>query len=425
MRDAVHEFMEFNRPFAQRNPELLRLKVARMAEGPFAFFRGTFHLFARDVLDKAAEPLSLFTGGAELDLVGDIHSENFGTYKAADGVVHYDINDFDETTRGRFDFDVCREATSLFLSSRERKDSLTQGVQVVLSFLTAYSETLRRLLKKKRDSDLDVSENSLTQCPAVDELIQARAASKRPAFIQGLTEYKNGQRRLLRSTHYFNLPDDERAQAERLLADYITRRPKNGDHKDYYAIEDVCGRVAGIGSMGRFRYVVLVNGKGSADARNVLLEFKEARPSAYDLYRHRDADAAALVGRAERVVTVQRESQAASSPHLGFAVDGTMSFQAREVGPQDARVDTKTLASPGLFEGVARVQASLLARCHARAAMRAVGAANPLAEVSDADVFSQRVLSFALGYADIVQRDWTRFVGSRAEIDNVSSWAGK
>src|SRR5215472_4686468 len=107
MRDALLEFQTYNRPFARRNPELLKYKIARMADSPFAFFRGTFHLFARDVLDKALVPLPLFDGGAELDVVGDIHGENFGSYKAADGVVHYDINDFDETTRGRFGLDVC------------------------------------------------------------------------------------------------------------------------------------------------------------------------------------------------------------------------------------------------------------------------------------------------------------------------------
>src|SRR3979490_195038 len=104
MRDPVQEFMGYNRAFAQRSAELIRFKVARMAESPFAFFRGTFHLFARDILNKTHEPLPLLTGeGAELEIIGDIHSENYGTYKAADGVVHYDVNDFDEVTNGRFD----------------------------------------------------------------------------------------------------------------------------------------------------------------------------------------------------------------------------------------------------------------------------------------------------------------------------------
>src|SRR5262249_35181376 len=224
--------------------------------------------------------------------------------------------------------------------------------------------------------------------------------------------------------HYFNLPDEERDQALRLLGDYQQRNPDKAANKDFYHVEDVCGRVSGIGSMGRLRYVVLVAGKGSAEGRNVLLEFKEARPSAYDLYRNRDKDPAALVARAERVITVQRQSQAASSSHLGFAVDGPLSFQAREIGPNDARVDTKRLATPALLEGVARVQAGILARTHARSAARAIGPTNPLAELADADVFCQRVLAFALAYADVTWRDWSKFLGSRAEIDDVAHWAG-
>ena len=111
MRDSVGEFKEFNRPFARRNAELMRFKIERMAAGPFAFFRGTFHLFARDVVGGVVD-LCTREGDAEFDIVGDIHSENFGTYKAEDGIIHYDVNDFDETTRGRLDFDVCRLATS-------------------------------------------------------------------------------------------------------------------------------------------------------------------------------------------------------------------------------------------------------------------------------------------------------------------------
>src|SRR5262245_15715240 len=100
MRDPIAESMNLNGAFAQCNPDLIRFKIARMAESPFAFLRGTFHLYARDVLDKFYEVVPLvFTAGTELELVGDIHSDNYGTYKAQDGQVYYDINDFDETTR--------------------------------------------------------------------------------------------------------------------------------------------------------------------------------------------------------------------------------------------------------------------------------------------------------------------------------------
>jgi uncharacterized protein (DUF2252 family) len=188
-------------------------------------------------------------------------------------------------------------------------------------------------------------------------------------------------------------------------------------------VQDVCGRVSGIGSMGRFRYVVMVNGKGSKEARNVLLEFKESRPSAYDGYRNRETDAAALLHRAEQVSSVQRASQVASNPYLGFAVDGALSFQVRELGPRDARIDLKAQKALAQLESVAQVQAGILARTHARAAGRCVGPTNPLAELSDVDAFVQRVVAFALAYADLVQRDWARFVGHRPDLEDCEKWA--
>jgi uncharacterized protein (DUF2252 family) len=421
MRDAIAEFMEFNRAFARRDPELLRLKVARMVASPFAFFRGTFHVFARDVLDKSWEWLPLMSGsGVEMDLVGDIHSENYGTYKADDGKVRYDINDFDETTRGRFDFDVCRLATSLYLAARERGDTWREATLVPQAALAAYADHLPRLLKK--GAIYDIGELSPCGCPAVDDLVRSEAAEKRSEFINRMTVPDNGRRKINRSLNYFNLPEDQHAQALRLLEDYVKRMPEPNT-PDYYKFDDACGRVAGIGSMGRFRYAVLVNGKGKKDARNVILEFKESRPSAFDLYRQRETDQAALARRAEQVIAMQRASQSASSAHLGYAVDGAMSFQVREIGPHDARIDFKVQKTTARLEKIAEVQATILARTHARAASRTVGVANPLAELAVPDAFCQNVLAFALAYADLVRRDWTAFVAKRAELENCEKWA--
>ncbi len=424
MRDVVVEFQDYNRAFARRNPELLRLKVERMAASPFAFFRGTFHLFARDILDRFCD-LGLRAAGteAELDLVGDIHGENFGTYQADDGV-HWDINDFDETTQGRLDFDVRRLATSCILAAQDRSDNLTDAVQVALAFLGAYTDTVRKLLKKGKPADLDVSESSPSHCTPIDQLLREAVALKRPAFVERLTEYAGARRRLVRSARYFNLPEGEQAQALRLLEDYCKRMPPPAV-PDFYKVEDVCGRVSGIGSMGRFRYVVLVQGKGSKEARNVLLEFKEARPSAYDVYRQRQTDDKALRERAERVITVQRQSQAASNARLGFALDGGMSFQVRELGPHDSRLDVKTLKSAVELQAVVRVQAAVLARTHARSAARVVGVANPLAELNEVEPFCQRVLAFALAYADLARRDWQRFVGHRGDLEDCEKWTGE
>jgi uncharacterized protein (DUF2252 family) len=424
MRDPVEEFRAYNRRQALRNPELMRYKIARMAEGPFPFFRGTFHLFAKDVVAVMTESLQMLIGsGAELDLVGDIHSENYGTYEAEHRVIHYDINDFDETTRGRFGLDVCRLALSHFLAALERHDPLERAVQLTLAGLRAYVETVRRLLKKGKDLNLDISDTQPIGVPAVDDFVRAMAAVKRPAFINRISVWEKGHRRLIRTADHFNLPDERRDQALRLLADYRQRCTHHDDRDGFYSPEDVCGRVSGIGSMGRLRYIVLVNGKGSADARNVLLEFKESLPSAYDTARGRETDADALVKRAERVIAVQNESQAANDPYAGWAIDGGQSFQVRQRGPHDDRLRFAKLDDDGVA-GAVRVQASILARVHARSAARAVGPTNPLAELQDADAFCQRVLGFALDYADLVRRDWQRFVGARPELEHVESWAG-
>jgi len=148
VRDAIALFQDYNRAFALRNPELLRLKVARMAVSPFTFFRGTFHIFARDILENFYDSGPRNGGGAvEMDLVGDIHTENFGTYQAVDGI-HYDINDFDETTQGRFDLDVRRQATSCILAAQECAMELPQAIQVTLAFLESYADTVSRAHKR-------------------------------------------------------------------------------------------------------------------------------------------------------------------------------------------------------------------------------------------------------------------------------------
>jgi uncharacterized protein (DUF2252 family) len=419
MRDPLDEFRTFNRPFARRNPELMRHKIARMSDSAFAFFRGTFHLFARDVLSGTLAPMPT-TGATELGIVGDIHSENYGTFKAEDSKVHYDINDFDETTTGRFDFDIIRLAISLFLASRDRGDPLDAAVGVAMSSVTHYTTRLPRILSKKAPEP-DVSESAPTGCLPLDALVQISTAAKRPAFIERITQRKGKSRLLIRSPRYYNLPDAERGQAVRLLADYRANQKHLPDKEDSFAVEDVCGRVSGIGSMGRYRYVLLLAGKGSAEARNLLLEFKEARPSAYDLYRHRDDDDAALVHRAEHVIGMQRLSQAASNRYLGCARDGGMSFQVRQLGAADARLETKPLERHAL-DDLGRIQMGILARVHARSAGRSVGPSNPLAELADPEAFCQRVISLVLGYADIVHADYRRFVGARADLDRVEEW---
>jgi uncharacterized protein (DUF2252 family) len=425
MRDVVREFMDYNRKLALRSPELLRLKVARMAAGPFGFFRGSFHVFARDVYERNFGPLPAAVD-TELMVVGDAHPENFGTFKGADGVVHYDLNDFDEATVARFDLDVCRLAAGLFLAAHDPDGhaALAEAVQIALAGVVSCAQTVRRLLKKG-EAEPDPSEKHPSGSTAVDELIRTGAAVRRPDFINHLTEVRDGTRVLHRTHGYFNVSDAERERAVRLLADYRKRHARPDADPDYYKVCDVAGRVSGVGSMGRLRYVLLLRGKPARPdegPRNVLLEFKEAMPSAFDVVRGRAGGPETLERRAEQVIAAQRAACVSCSPHLGFAVEGGQSFQARELGPADERVDLAGL-KPAAFEQVARVQGAILGRAHARAVVHGVGPASPLPDLLELDPFCQRVLAFALAYADRARRDWERFKGARGDLENVAEWA--
>ncbi len=425
MRDANERFMAFNREYAQRNQELIRMKIDRMAESAFAYFRGSFHLFAEDVVagQIAALPSAVDTA-TEMDLVGDIHGDNFGTYKADDGAIHYDVNDFDETAQGRFVFDICRFAGSIVLAGQSGPFPLPVQVEAVLASLDAYCFVLRSGLKKGRLSDLDYSEKTPGDCADIAQLIQQAAEVRRSKFIDEVTEDNNNSRRIKRSMQkYYNLSEAEQAQAVRLVADLKQRWIGLDLPKRFFDLHDVCGRISGIGSMGRHRYVALVTGKGHADKRNVLLEFKEARPSAYDNARGRAVGEQSFVARAENVIACQRQSQATASMYQGWVVDGSASFQVREISPHAERVDWKKLKTADRFIAIVKAQGAILGRIHLRSSMRYQGPVNPLPELDDVERFRQRVLAFALHYADIAYCDWQRFRSSIGDLKKVDAWA--
>ncbi|MSU79201.1 MAG: DUF2252 domain-containing protein [Gemmataceae bacterium] len=424
MRDAVERFIAVNREYAKRNHELMRMKIDRMAESAFAFFRGFFHLFAEDVVtgQVVALPPAIDTP-AELDLVGDIHSENYGTYKAADGEIHYDVNDFDETTQGRFASDVCRFAANVVLAAKTQAIPLEAQAEAVLSSLESYCFVIRSGLKKGRFSDLAYSESTPGDCADIMQMIKQVAEVKRTKFISETTDDVGGERRIKRSLQkYYNLSEVETAQVIRLVADLQKQWIDRDLPKRFFDLHDICGRISGIGSMGRHRYVALVSGKGHAEKKNVLLEFKESRPSAYDAARGRTTTASALLARAENVIACQRQSQAAPSPYLGSAVDGAMSFQVREISPHAERIDWKKLKSPNQFIEVMRAHGAILGRIHLRSSMRYQGPVNPLPELDNIERFRQRVLAFALTYADVAWRDWQRFRSALGDLKKVETW---
>lgn len=401
MRDPVGEIIRFNKRFRGRYPHLLKRKFEIFADSPFVFFRGTFHLFARDWVQHRfdAWPESSPLNEADVRICADLHGENFGTYGGEHHTALYGINDFDESTTGRLDFDACRAAASLLLAASRRGLLLRSAAAGAHSFIEMYVDAIDGLPKP-------------FSSPLIAKLVKTAENARRADFIKKRTVMKGGRRRF-QGERYFRLKPEHEKQVLRLHADYVSRRK---ERKGFFEVEDVCGRIAGCGSLGRLRYVVLVAGEEPKEAREIILEYKESLPSAFDEARGRGLDAKSRVARAASVADATRRFQEKSDVYLGYAVDGAQSFQVRQVGPREFRLDGDALTGSRQFRETASSYGAYLAASHRRANGPQVFRILREAVGRRREAFVRRTMSFAMAYAEQVDEDWRLFLKRRAEV---------
>ena len=250
-----------------RKAKLVRLKLKRMAEEPFSFFRGSDHLFA-----DAWETLQPKEVGPEVPICGDLHLENFGAYRDDSGEFRYDINDFDEAVVAPCSLDVVRCATSIYLAAELWELSPLQASGMVLVFLDAYRDTVKTSL---RAETTNVGAIRVARGPIWDILGKAAMGDQSKLLDRHTERLKDGTRRIVRSkTRHPEIKADRAAEVFSAVRAYGEKHGPAG----YFQPIDVTGRVAGIGSLGLDRFTVLLAGGGSAET-NSLFDVKEVGPS--------------------------------------------------------------------------------------------------------------------------------------------------
>src|SRR5258706_8062568 len=254
--DVVERLIRFNR---DREPERLEIKLKNMAADPFAFFRGTCHLFYEDW------PV----GETELDqapavwVCGDLHLENFGSYKGENRLTYFDINDFDESTLSPLTWDVTRLVTSLRLAAKLHNFSPSRRRDLEKTYLSHYRGTL---LKGKARWIERATADGL-----VRDLLVTVKNRRRKSFLAERTRLKGRQRELCDlKDKYLPIGRDER----RVVAAAMAKVARTNQEKTFFRVLDVKRRVAGTGNLGLGRYVVLVVGRASPD-ENFLIDLKE------------------------------------------------------------------------------------------------------------------------------------------------------
>ena len=394
-----------------RVPSLLPLRHERMGVSAFTFYRGTAIIMASDL---GAQPSS----GLQVQLCGDAHLSNFGLFAAPDRVPVFDVNDFDETNPGPFEWDVKRLATSFVLAARDNGFPDDVVADATLASARQYRQSMAEYAAMKEIDiwydRVDVSTmeawaqrtSGKTGEKAVRRTVAKAQARTAWTAVRKLTTVVDGKRIFVDEPPLVvRVPEDSMARNLILgaLPGYLeSLAPDRRALLERYEVIDLGHKVVGVGSVGLLAWVLLLQGR---DADDILtLQVKQAQHSVLEPYT-----APSAYGQmGERVVEGQRLMQAASDSFLGW-VTGKLGreYYVRQLrdmkwSPDPSRFTPQSLAS------YAELCGHVLARAHAR-----TGDAIAIsAYLGRAATFDEAVREFSLAYADQVVSDFAEFTAA-------------
>jgi uncharacterized protein (DUF2252 family) len=400
---------------ATRVPELVPIRYGRMLVSPFTFYRGAAMVMAADL---AAGPRT----GLHTQLCGDAHLSNFGVFAAPDRRQVFSINDFDETLRGPFEWDVKRLAASFAVAGREfgcgegaRRAMVTDTVreyrEAMASFATMrhvdvwYARldvegSIGRFSSKVSQKRMRRLRREMSTARTKDSM---RALAKLCSSVEG--EFRLVGRPPLVTPIEDVLPGAEKEHLENTIRHMIGAYSRSLPHDrrtllESYRYVHAARKVVGVGSVGTRAWIILLLGQDESDP--LFLQFKEAQPSVLEPF----LGPSEFDQHGQRVVEGQRMMQAASDIMLGWGrvvtIDGqTKDFYIRQLWDAKASVEIEHMDTAGL-RAYGRLCGWTLARAHARSGDRVAIAAY----LGSGDAFDRAMASFAEGYADQNERDY-------------------
>jgi uncharacterized protein (DUF2252 family) len=402
------------RQASTRVAELVPIRYGRMLASPFAFFRGAAAIMADDL---AATPAA----GLTVQLCGDAHLLNFGWFGSPERSLVFDVNDFDETLPGPFEWDVKRLAASIEIAARGRNVGASDRRATVVAAVEMYRQAMRRFASMR---NLDLwytrldAEMLVERIRTGTELEQLRRGRKKALAndsmraLGKLTRLVDGEPRIVSDPPLVEPIADLVARGESTV-DVVSameaaieryRQSLQSDRRELlqgYHYVGLARKVVGIGSVGTRCWIVLLLGRDDSDP--LFLQVKEAEASVLE----RPEAAKPWPNHGQRVVEGQRLMQATSDIFLGWldvdaAIDGAAArdYYVRQLWDWKAAIDVRAVRPTG-FTLYAQACGWTLARAHARSGDR-IAIASYLGR---GDVFDQAVADFAATYADQSERD--------------------
>ena len=379
-----------------RVPQLLPLKYVRMKESPFAFFRGAVSIMAADLG-------RLVNSGLQVQLCGDAHLQNLGSFATPDGKLVFDLNDFDETIRGPWEWDVKRMATSIILAGQECGHDRPGCRDAAAAFVESYCRSIAAF------SELPILGVARHQIHREKRIQPIQAALRQSERARPLDLLKRFTERDSRGGRRFRdlRPGFWRirgAKAREILGSLGAYRknlaPERRHLFDLFHAVDVGFKVVGTGSVGLRDYVVLFEGNGAQDP--MFLQIKQEVVSAY---------ANVLPGphshQGRRAADGQRAIQPISDLLLGWTTIGHHHYLVRQLNDHKGSVDLQKLRGRGL-NSLALVAGELLARGHARSG----DACGIRGYCGSGARMAKALRDFASAYADQTETDYGAFIAA-------------
>lgn len=419
----------FREQSASRVPELIPIRHARMMASPFTFFRGAAALMA---MDLAGTPDS----GITVQLCGDAHLSNFGLFASPERALIFDINDFDETLPGPWEWDVKRLAASFEVAGRHRGFSDAKRNAIVCAVVRGYRDRMHAAATApvltawydrvdagqvgawlhQQDKEERANKKILKRTESI--IAKARTRDSLRAFGK-LVEVSDGDLRikadppLLTPLADLTPPGHERELNTRVMAELLrsyqtTLLHQNHPIKEFHFV-DMARKVVGVGSVGTRAWILLLCGRGNDDP--LLLQAKEAQASVLERF----LPASKYENHGERVVRGQRLMQSASDIFLGWqqveSFDGQLrDFYIRQLHDWKGSADIESMPASGALL-YAQLCGETLARAHARAGDRVAIAAY----LGTRDSFDRAIARFATLYADQNDIDYAEFCRAIAD----------
>ena len=343
MIDVVNTLLDFN---AGRDPDRLTIKYAKMRTSPYVFLRATCHLFY-DRLSVNDLPQDAPLGW----VCGDLHLENFGSYKGENRLVYFDINDFDESALAPVSWDLVRLLASISVAAKTFSIGSRKAELLSTQFIAAYCETLQS--GKATWIERDTADGLIRRL--LDEL---RGESREEHLDKYSKRSKKTRSIICDGVRALKADKKDR---ERVI-EWVGAFAQKMGNSDFFEVLDVARRIAGVGSLGVERYVILVKGRGTPDT-HYLLDLKESRPSSLEKHLGAITAQPSFASHAHRVVAVQTQMQAVAMAFLHPIEKRKSTYVLRGLQPSEDRVslddpDVQFEQMSGVITQMGRVVAS-------------------------------------------------------------------